>query len=613
MALRPIPARWFEALVARDDLALAVEALAATGLIQLEHTAPAAAEEAPDLQAQLERYRTLAQRFAPYWPTESVQPSSVTGRPARTMARALEELDAWRGAMEPAIQHLERSRAEQADLRRLRHMLAQMAEDRPDMGAVIHAGPSLGAAVYLVPPGARPGALPACIVPRWVDTPDQRYLLAVGIVGALNQLEQTMTTQQARRLALPSWLSGPPAQARAHVEAHLERLDTEITQLEAAIRRSRDEYRLPQVLGDIARLDWFVSRVRYFPASTNLAWVRGWTSDSDGRRLQGALHDSGSRALVHLVDPPPEVEAPMVLHNPRWARAFELFPRLLGIPAGYEADPSQLLALVAPLLFGYMFGDVGQGAVLLAGGWLLHRRYPFLRLLIPAGASAMIFGVLYGSVFSLETLIPALWIHPLADPLPVLAVPLAAGVVLLILGMLLNGLEARWRGAGRHWWSVDAPLLVLYAALLGLALVPAAGYLLVAAFTWYLIGQYQVRTGPTWSRIALALAELLENLFQLAVNTLSFTRVGAFALAHAGLSEAVGALAQVAGGGVGAVLIYIVGNVAILALEGLVVSIQTTRLILFEFFIRFLHGEGRPFLPLPAPRYSPESRTRSDS
>jgi V/A-type H+-transporting ATPase subunit I len=48
-------------------------------------------------------------------------------------------------------------------------------------------------------------------------------------------------------------------------------------------------------------------------------------------------------------------------------------------------------------------------------------------------------------------------------------------------------------------------------------------------------------------------------------------------------------------------VVLVLGNLIILLLEGLVVSIQTTRLVLFEFFNRFLRGTGRVFTPLPAP------------
>jgi V/A-type H+-transporting ATPase subunit I len=96
-------------------------------------------------------------------------------------------------------------------------------------------------------------------------------------------------------------------------------------------------------------------------------------------------------------------------------------------------------------------------------------------------------------------------------------------------------------------------------------------------------------------------AELLEIVFQLIINTLSFARLGAFALAHAGLSVAVMALTEMPGSMLGKIVVFIIGNVIVIALEGLVVSIQTTRLVMFEFFRRFLVGEGRPFRPLSLP------------
>jgi V/A-type H+-transporting ATPase subunit I len=88
-------------------------------------------------------------------------------------------------------------------------------------------------------------------------------------------------------------------------------------------------------------------------------------------------------------------------------------------------------------------------------------------------------------------------------------------------------------------------------------------------------------------------------------------RVGAFALAHAGLSMAVVGLSDATTSMLFTALILLLGNVLIIALEGLVVSIQTTRLVLFEFFIRFLHGEGRPFRPLePLITYRPPKHRR---
>jgi V/A-type H+-transporting ATPase subunit I len=288
----------------------------------------------------------------------------------------------------------------------------------------------------------------------------------------------------------------------------------------------------------------------------------------------------------------------MLLANPPWARPFEVFARALGMPAGDEADPSALLALTVPLMFGYMFGDVGQGLVIAAAGFALRRRFPIARLFIAGGLAAAAFGLLFGSVFSLHLLHP-LWTAPLADPLAVLVVPLVGGAVLLSLGLLLSALQAHWRGEFARWLATDGGLLVGYLGLLGVLVWPAAGWLAAGGALWYCTGHVWQEGRVTHAPVAAG--ELLERLMQLLINTLSFARVGAFALAHAGLSSAIVALMAAADHPVAAALVLVAGNAVVMLLEGLVVSIQTTRLVLFEFFARFLSAQGRVFRPLPPP------------
>jgi V/A-type H+-transporting ATPase subunit I len=106
---------------------------------------------------------------------------------------------------------------------------------------------------------------------------------------------------------------------------------------------------------------------------------------------------------------------------------------------------------------------------------------------------------------------------------------------------------------------------------------------------------------PSLKSALLGLGGLAEHTVQILINTLSFARVGAFALAHAGLASAVVALARAADNALVGVIVLVLGNVLILVVEGLVVSIQTTRLVLFEFFTRFFRPEGREFRPLATP------------
>ena len=214
----------------------------------------------------------------------------------------------------------------------------------------------------------------------------------------------------------------------------------------------------------------------------------------------------------------------------------------------------------------------------------------------------MVFGFVFGSLFGREDLIPALWVHPVADPLPVLAVPLAAGVLIILLGLVLNALAASWRGDWLRWLHVDAPVVLLYLGLVSAFFLEGSVSLpvIVSALTWYVVGNLLLAGGSIAAMLT-AVARLIETVLQLVLNTVSFVRVGAFALAHAGLSLAFNIMADSAASMIAAGLILLLGNVVVIVLEGLVVSIQTTRLILFEFFIRFLQARGRVFRPLTGP------------
>ncbi|MEW6648407.1 MAG: V-type ATPase 116kDa subunit family protein [Pseudomonadota bacterium] len=600
-SLRPQPARWFELLTAREDLTLAVETLARTGAVELEtHSETATPLVLPDLRGRLEEYNRLAQHYQRYWPQDELRPSNLPGRPVDTLNHALLRLYAWRDAADTLVRRNEALRGELYEVEMLREMLLAQNEITLDLGLLAGAGPALAARLFVLPPRTRIAQLPAAILHTSVHGKVHDFLLVVGPPAEVDLLEQELTLLKGRPMHLPAWLRRGTAASLAALDERAAAIHTEQDALEKQLAQVQEAHQLAEALGDIARLEWFLTHVEALPVSETFAWVTGWTSDLDGKVLQQALDRARARALLRFPDPPRDKTPPMVFHNPWWAQPFELFARLLGTPARDEADPSRLLVFIVPLMFGYMFGDLGQGLVLLLAGLLLARRFPTLRLLVPGGLASMLFGLLFGSVFSREDIIPPLWLHPLDQPLLVLAIPLLGGVLLLLLGLLLNGIEAYWRGALRDWLAMDAALLLIYLGLLGLLLTPYAALAALAGLFWYLGARLQRARGDL-RVLGGAVGRLLEYTMQLIVNTLSFTRVGAFCLAHAGLSVAVVGLAEAGGHPLLSAIILLLGNGVIIILEGLVVSIQVTRLVLFEFFIRFLRGEGRRFQPLPAP------------
>lgn len=606
MILRPEAARWFELLAARDDVTVVVEALAKTEAVELEvHTAATTRNTIPDLYGRLEEFNRLAERYRQYWPTDGLRPSAVPGRPSRVMDDALRRLYAWGKQADHLIQELEVLRAERTELNLLDEMLAHYGDEALSLALLARAGPALRARLYVLPPRTCIVDVPPSVMRYQITTSLHEFLLLLGPPKEIVGFDQEVAALKGRRVHLPNWLRGSLTENRKQIVDRMARIDQQTQRLQVDINTLAEKYQLRETLADIVRLEWFLTHVANLPVSENFAWVTGWTSDLTGRSLDRALKRAQVRALLRFPQAPPDKQPPMVIQNPPWARPFELFARLLGTPARDEADPSRLLVIIVPLLFGFMFGDLGQGLILFIAGLVLRRRWPFLQLLIAGGISSMLFGILFGSIFGRQDVITPLWLDPLEHPVFILIVPLFGGVGILLLGLLLNALEAYWRGDLASWGRLDAALLTLYVGLVTSFLYLDVGVsVALVGLVWYLMGSlWEGHIGRV--SFASAITQLLESMMQLVVNTISFARVGAFALAHAGLSLAIVTLADATGHALPGAIVMLLGNAIVIILEGLVVSVQTTRLVLFEFFVRFLQGEGRVFRPLAAPPSSP--------
>ena len=112
-------------------------------------------------------------------------------------------------------------------------------------------------------------------------------------------------------------------------------------------------------------------------------------------------------------------------------------------------------------MFGFMFGDVAQGLVIALAGWMLRTRLSALRLLVPGGLVAVVFGLAFGSVFAREDVLPAPGCCPLESPLLVLGTALTFGVAVITLGQLLDapaGVFGR-RGQLSRWLASPAGVL----------------------------------------------------------------------------------------------------------------------------------------------------------
>jgi len=596
--IRPHPARWFEILAARDDAALAIEALAGTGAVELE-AAPASAlpEDLADLRPRLSEFAELALRYHAYWPADRFAPSAFPEPPAATLDRCLEQVRAWARDAEPLIRQMQAEAAERAALARWRRVFRALAESSIDLARAAAAGPLVRVRLFVFPPDADPAIPPRMLLRRFVEE-GELHALAVGTAGELQQLAQQAAALKGQAFDMPTWLVTDMARNDAYITDRLAALEADDATHAAALAALHERHGMREALANAWRLQWLLQNVRALESGGLFCRITGWTSDLHDRVLAHAIEHSGARAIVHYPPPPTDAKAPLLLANPAWARPFEVFSRALGMPSRNEADPSVLLAVAVPLMFGYMFGDVGQGLVIAAAGFVFRHRWPIARLFIAGGLAAAVFGLLFGSVFGLHLLHP-LWIAPLDDPLTILLVPLVGGGVLMTVGLALRAIEAHWRGDFIVWLATDAGLIAVYLGLLTCLMWPG-GFVVAAAGAAVFCGGHAWHARKPLAALA-ALGDLAERTLQILINTLSFARVGAFALAHAGLSSAIVALMSAAESAIVAGVVLVVGNVVVLVLEGLVVSIQTTRLVLFEFFTRFLVAEGRVFRPLPPP------------
>ena len=318
------------------------------------------------------------------------------------------------------------------------------------------------------------------------------------------------------------------------------------------------------------------------------------------------------------------IRVPTLLKNSPVFRAFQDIVAMYSLPSYGEIDPSPIVAISFILFFGFMFGDIGHGLMIYIASIFLVKRgvmkRSFGQVMKSASISSMVFGALYGSIFGLENIIPALWLSPMHDTNRLLIIAICLGVFMISLGLILNMIQQyRNRDFGRLLFDGQGLAgLFLYWTMAALAAIYMTGTEisdLAANIMWGGIGLmmllmvfrdvlarcllHQKEHGES---VVLNIFEIMHNLMSFVSNTASFVRLAAFALNHVGLSMAVIMLSEMVhslpGGIVMKGIILLVGNIVIVCLEGLIVFIQTLRLEYYEFFGKFYKGGGSAFKPV---------------
>lgn len=611
MRLTPTAAHWFETYVPRNETVHALEALAATGMVQLELD-PRLAEplDLDPVYRLIDRFQVVKAKYRDLLPVPDRAPKGQVEAPERTAQKALECLETWSVPLDNLMERQVQLETRRRNLLLLDEYLTTMKESAPDVAQVSRKSHILYKGVFACPRTQQLAADICATIDEFIPGHEHNFFIVADEPDCREIIEKAYRSEECLSLQIPDWLSSNPDEQTSQIKARLAEIDAQAGEIQVSLEEKKREPAIIAALADIDLLVWYLNHTTQLARAQTLCHITGWTMAENVESLQQAFHRADIHGAIRFASPPEFSRVPVQMHQPWWARPFLFILEMLGTPDSTEIDSGKLLPIIVPLLFGYMFPDIGHGLMLVLLCVILYRRWPAGRFLIPCGLSAMVFGLVFGEVFGLESVLDPLWVSPLEHPLEVLLAPLVFGAGLILLGLVFNGAQELWRGAVRNWLLREAALPVLYAAVLTGLFLPQALWVAVFAMLWFLLGQTYQATPERMAHLWRGLGLLLQNIFELALNTLSFLRVGAFALAHAALSTAVLRMTDGIDNEVLHILLLVLGHIFIVTLEGLVAFVQTTRLVLFEFFTHFLRAEGRMFRPMSKPPHVQNRRNR---
>ena len=437
------------------------------------------------------------------------------------------------------------------------------------------------------------------------------------------------------RLFLPEGFDGTPIEAANKLQAQIDErrkkiqgIDDEIEQL---LQDKKED--LASAYAQLQKLNLNFN-VRKLAACTKKGTrefyiLCGWMTQSAAKVLDKELANEPDTFCIVERDHADVVSKPPTkLQNNTLFKPYEMFVEMYGMPAYEEIDPTPLIAISYSILFGFMFGDAGQGLVLLLGGLLLGKfKHSRLASIIGrCGVFSIIFGLLFGSFFGFEDIIKPLWLRPTQAmmTLPmvgnlntVFIVSIALGMGIILLTMLLNVINRlRFKEPGEALFDTNGIAgMVFYAAAIVTIVLFMSGHTLpggVVLAIMFIIPLLVIFFKEPLSNIVEKHAEIMpkekgmffvqgffemfEVLLSYFSNTLSFVRVGAFAVSHAAMMQVVLMLAGAESGHINWIVV-VFGNIFVCGMEGLIVGIQVLRLEYYELFSRFYHGTGKAFLP----------------
>lgn len=431
-------------------------------------------------------------------------------------------------------------------------------------------------------------------------------------------------------LGIPDDLIDMPGNLVAATDDKIDKIHKEVAELEKIVLTNLEKktFILNKIYTRVKLEQKILSIKEEIVHGNNLFVLNAWVAKKDRRRIEEKIGDITDKFVVIAKDASEldkKIIPPTQLKNNCIFKPFETIVKLYGLPSYYEIDPTPFLGITFMLMFGIMFGDIGQGLVYFLAGVLLYKKSEVAGgVLTRLGLSSIVFGFVYGSLFGLEhEQLP--WLpHIVGSPLstvnimPVLIAGVVFGIAVLSVSYIIGIINALRRGdieagvfgkngiAGYIFFMGFVGTLVSLVQIiqipiwvpLGIMVLMLGVMILREPLTNMVTGNRPYIHGEVSSYFIESAFEGVETILGALSNGISFIRVGAFALNHAGLFMAFLVMSEMTDSLLLKIIILLLGNILILTLEGLVVFIQGLRLQYYEMFSKYFSGDGHAYAPI---------------
>lgn len=434
------------------------------------------------------------------------------------------------------------------------------------------------------------------------------------------EMDRILRSLNFKEIRISKEYNGTPKEMIGYLKDKKQELETEIETLNSTIEEFKTEHRkmIISIINTLKTREKTQEVKEKLARSQKFFYLSGWVSKKDKKDIENSM-DEYEDMLVMFKDDS-DIMPPTKLRNNWIFKPFESLVKMYGMPSYNELDPTPFLSLSYMFLFGAMFGDLGQGLVLLLAGLFLGRKNKmFGGLLSRLGFSSMVFGGLYGAVFGFENILPAILIKPFENINTVLIAAILIGIVLILISYIYGMINSyKMKDVEDGLFGKEGLVgLIFYITLLlliggnlldktllsmGLGIIIIIICVLAMVFkqplTHLIQGKRPLHGEDISGYYIESVFSIIETLLSMLSGTVSFIRVGAFALTHVGLFIAFETIGHMIGTASGNIIILIIGNIIIIGLEGLIVFIQGLRLQYYELFSRYYKGEGREFKPV---------------